>query len=156
MKPERILRKHRLGANVSDRRIARAAYDDAVAMRAGKAPSEVAWGPVAKAMCISALLHPKPSALVGCADASVQGLKYTEDALTRVELENVLERVRMRLTSALVLDEIARELTPQQRAAAETDRDCISDYLEHRGIPVRRCGPVAVLLLTGKGGRSYD
>jgi len=50
MKPERILRKHRLGANVSDRRIARAAYDDAVAMRAGKAPSEVAWGPVAKAM----------------------------------------------------------------------------------------------------------
>jgi hypothetical protein len=144
-RPELILRKHLSGTNEQDRRIAKSAYEDGTVLRRRQVAPELRWGPVYKAFCESALRHPTSPALVACADAAIQSMKLSDAADTSVHRRNLLGRVCMVLTSALVLDELDRGLTPEQRSLAKADRDCVADYLSDYGHGRKHCGPVAVL-----------
>lgn len=145
-KPELILRKHLLGTGDEDRRIARLAYEDGLNLRRRQVASELRWGPVFKAFCVSAQMHPTSSALVACGDAAIQSAKHSDHAKSNAQYSGVFAHVGMVLTSALVLDELDRGLTPEQRSQAETDRACIVEYLRNPESTKGRCGAVAVLL----------
>ncbi len=147
-RPELVIRKHLLGTNAEDRRIARAAYEDGERSRQREIAPSLRWGPVYKALCLSAQLDPTPSALIGCGEAGVQTLRHSDQPGPREQRLSFLSHVALVLTSALVLDELESQLTPEKRAQAQRHRDCITQYLsDHRDRPHRsRCGPVAVLL----------
>lgn len=147
-RPELVIRKHLLGTSAEDRRIARAAYEDGERSRQREIAPALRWGPVYKALCLSAQLDPIPSVLIGCGEAGVQAVRYSDQPGPREQRLSFLSHVAMVLTSALVLDELESQLTPKQRMQTQRDRDCITEYLrDYRDRPHRpRCGPISALL----------